>query len=62
MIEGIQKVLMNDFNIISKLAGMIEKCIDLNETQSEYMVRPDSQPNLLAIKKSIDDLNKKIME
>lgn len=41
---------------------MIEKCIDLNETQSEYMVRPDSQPNLLAIKKSIDDLNKKIME
>lgn len=40
---------------------MIDKCIDMSSDRpSEFMVRADTQPNLSAIKKSMDDIQRKI--
>lgn len=40
---------------------MIDKCIDMSSDRiSQFMVRADSQANLSAIKKSIDDIQRKI--
>lgn len=40
---------------------MIDKCIDMSSDRvSEFMVRADSQANLSAIKKSMDDVQRKI--
>lgn len=60
-IEKIYNDLLKDYNYISKLAGMIDKCIDMSSDRpSEYMVRADTQPNLSAIKKSMDEVHRKI--
>lgn len=40
---------------------MIDKCIETNPGRdTQYMVRPDTQPELLAIKKDLDETLKKI--
>ena len=42
---------------------MIEKCIDTNpDRSSQYMVRADTQPELQAIKKDMDESHKKIKD
>ena len=60
-IEEIHKSLFNDYNFVSKIAGMIDKCIDMeSDRPSEHMVRADTQPKLSAIKKNIDQIHHKI--
>jgi hypothetical protein len=60
-IQEINKSLMKDYKFIEKIAGMIDKCIDTDpERGSQYMVRADTQPELSAIKKDLDENMKKI--
>lgn len=60
-IEEIHKSLLKDYKFIEKIAGMIDKCIDTSpDRASNYMVRADTQPELLAIKKDLDENQKKI--
>lgn len=60
-IEKIHKSLLTDYNFVAKLSGMIDKCVDMSSDRpSEYMVRADTQPNLSAIKKSMDEVHNKI--
>ncbi len=60
-IEKIHTSLSSDYGFVEKLAGMIDKCIDTSSDRpSEFMVRADTQPNLSAIKKSMDDIQRKI--
>lgn len=62
-IQEIHKSLSKDYKFIEKIAGMIDKCIDTDpERSSQYMVRADTQPELLAIKKDLDENLKKIRE